>query len=164
VSTVVTGGCDKCHGDLFLEQDEDGRHWDCLQCGHSVKEKPEMTMKEQAPPVLDLKVIPREKEKGTGVYVRGPRWYARQEILQKQKGATLAKKIAAKAEKKRLRDDKKAGKVLPPQLEVIPESPDYWRGYRQGVLDSRPLLRVDSSECLKRETLRFRFESAFRIG
>lgn len=36
--TIRLKGCARCNGDFILEEDYDGRHWICLQCGNLIRE------------------------------------------------------------------------------------------------------------------------------
>ena len=36
MTTVAFKACQKCGGDMFFEKDNEGKCWNCLQCGHEV--------------------------------------------------------------------------------------------------------------------------------
>ncbi len=59
--------CPRCKGDLFLEKDEYGPEWTCLQCGYR---RDIMKSTKVLPGAHPVKAHKRK-------YKKGPAWYAR---------------------------------------------------------------------------------------
>ncbi len=64
--SVLLKGCDRCKGDMFKIEDEDGLRWNCLQCGAYKKLESITEMKEGKPLSIEninvaLKIIGKQE-------------------------------------------------------------------------------------------------------
>jgi len=162
--------CD-CSGDLFLETDEDGSEWVCLQCGYRKKvnkmvlneaepaktKKPAKGRKPYSPgrrnrSMVSVEIARQYKDEVIADYNRMlVRKFLRKWNLSSNTWGMLQKEWEVPGKSRthsRLHKDKteesqqKSDKLR--QVRIVQEhSPAYWQGYRQAVMDGAPRMKED---------------------